>query len=371
MRYVDEYRAPDAVRVLLDRVSGLLQEIAPASPLQIMEFCGGHTHAIFRFGLHQTLPEGSVEWVHGPGCPVCVLPRESIDTAIDLARRPGVTLTTFGDVLRVPGTRQSLLQAAAEGADVRVVYSPLDALALAREHPDREIVFLAIGFETTMPATALTLLQAVREGLGNFSLLCRHITTPAAVRAVLQGPDPALDGVIAPGHVATVLGSAAFDFIPRDYRLPVVVSGFEPVDLLHALERLLLQRLEGRCAVENGYARAVREQGLPPALDAIGRVYELRGEAGWRGLGRIADSAVRLRTEYADFDAERRFGSRPTPASGEEPLPCGEVMRGRLRPPQCPWFGTRCRPDAPLGALMVSAEGACAAYHRYRGSSAP
>ncbi|WP_022948160.1 hydrogenase formation protein HypD [Methylohalobius crimeensis] len=363
MQLVDEFRDPAKGRALVEAIRSRLEAIAPARPLQIMEFCGGHTHAIFRYGLNQMLPE-AVEWVHGPGCPVCVLPRERVDAAVEMARRPEVIFTSFGDALRVPGSAGSLREAGAEGADVRVVYSPLDALEIARRHPDREVVFFAIGFETTMPATALTVLRAEAEEIPNFSLLCHHITTPAAVRAILDDPDLSLDGIVAPGHVASVVGADTFRFIPTEYRVPTVVSGFEPLDILQSLWMVLGQLEAGKCRLENQYRRVVNEQGSRAGRAAIERVYELAEHSRWRGLGEIDRSGVRLRPNYARFDAERRFGLVSHVAE-EEALPCGEVLKGRLKPRQCPHFGGRCRPEAPLGALMVSSEGACAAYFRY------
>ncbi|BCX89660.1 hydrogenase expression/formation protein HypD [Methylomarinovum tepidoasis] len=365
MRHLDEYRDPVAVRRVTARIRESLARLAPARPLQIMEFCGGHTHAIYRYGLHDLLPD-TLEWVHGPGCPVCVLPRERIDAAVELARRPEVILTTFGDVLRVPGTAASLQSVRGQGADVRVVYSPLDALALARREPRRQVVFFAVGFETTAPATAFTVLQAAAEGVANFSVLCQHITSPQVLRTLLDDPDLHLDGIVAPGHVCTVVGAGAFAFVAGEYRLPIVVSGFEPLDLLQSLALLLQQRLEGRCELENQYRRAVTAAGNPAALEAIEQVFEPAPQAAWRGLGAIPDSSLRLRPAYAAFDAERRFGLAGEGASEAETLPCGEVLKGRLRPGQCPHFGNRCRPESPLGALMVSSEGACAAWYRYR-----
>ncbi|HHH39945.1 MAG TPA: hydrogenase formation protein HypD, partial [Sedimenticola sp.] len=350
---------------LVDRIGALLERLKPTRPLQIMEFCGGHTNTIFRYGLHQLLPE-TIEWVHGPGCPVCVLPRERIDVAVGLTRQPGVILTTFGDALRVPGSEMSLLEARSRGADVRVVYSPLDALELAHREPQHQVVFFAIGFETTAPATAFTLLQAAAEGVSNFSVLCQHVTSPEAVRALLADPDLRLDGIIAPGHVSTVLGADAFAFIAGEYGIPVVVSGFEPLDLLQSLAMLLRQLAEGRCELENQYRRAVIGPGNRAALAAMEKVFEVAPDSAWRGFGRIPASSLRLRDAFARFDAERRFGSR-TAAIAEESLPCGEVLKGRLRPGQCPHFGKSCRPETQLGALMVSSEGACAAWYRYRG----
>lgn len=363
MKFVDDFRNPDLALPLVAQIEALLARINPSRPLQIMEFCGGHTHAIFRYGLHQLLPQ-AIEWVHGPGCPVCVLPRERVDACIEIARQPKVILTTFGDAVRVPGTELSLADARAAGCQIQVVYSPLDALALSRRYPDREVVFFALGFETTMPATALTVLQAAKQGIGNFSVLCQHITTPAAVRSVLSDPDLVLDGILGPGHVSTVLGARAFQFIAEEFAIPVVISGFEPLDILQSLWLLLKQIDEGRSQVDNQYRRAVTDWGNPAGLAAIERVFELSDHCQWRGLGGIPRSGVRLRHCYAGFDAERRFGVVAGNVR-EENLPCGEVLKGRLKPWQCPHFVADCRPDSPLGALMVSSEGACSAYHRY------
>ena len=352
MRFVDEFRDPHKVRCLLRQIEHRLSQIQ--RPLQIMEFCGGHTHTIFRYGLEQLLPS-SLELVHGPGCPVCVLPRERVDVALELAAQPEVIFTTFGDALRVPGSRQSLQQAKASGADIRTVYSPLDALALARQHPQREVVFFALGFETTMPATALTLAQAEREGIGNFSLLCHHVSTPPILRRLLQDPDLSLDGFIAPGHVSMVIGTQTFGFVAVDYRKPIVVAGFEPLDLLHALWMVLNQIAQAEAKVENQYTRVVANQGIPAAMAAVKRVFEYTG----------SDADVRLREPYAAFDAERRFGladpSETDPLGGV----CGNVLKGALHPRDCAAFGTRCTPQHPLGASMVSAEGACAACYTH------
>ncbi len=369
MRYLSEFRDPEKVRGWVQKVERSLARLpVPDLRLPIMEFCGGHTHAVFRYGLHQLLPE-VIEWVHGPGCPVCVLPRQAIDLACALAGDPKVILASFGDAVRVPGTSGSLLAAKAQGADVRIVYSPLDALKLARRHPEREVVFFAIGFETTQPATALTILQAEREGVTNFSVLCRHIITGAAIRAVLSDPELRLAGIIAPGHVATVIGAQAFSFIPREFGLPTVVSGFEPLDLIQALWLVLEQLAAGRCELENQYRRSVQFCGNRAAQKAIAEVFVPLAEAEWRGLGVLAGSGVRINERYCAFDAERRFALKASSAA-EEPLPCGKVVSGKLKPLACPYFGTRCRPEAPLGALMVSSEGACAAWYRYRKFSA-
>lgn len=366
MRYVDEFRDPAHARSLYRAIERTLDRIPSARerPLQLMEFCGGHTHTLFRYGIQQALPE-RIELVHGPGCPVCVLPMGRVDDAVALARRPEVILATFGDAMRVPGSEGSLLQARAAGADVRMVYSPLDALALARAHPEREVVFFALGFETTMPSTALTVLQAEREGIDNFSLFCNHITTVPTLKAILDSPDLRLDGFVAPGHVSMVVGTAPFAFVARDYRKPIVITGFEPLDVLQAILMLLEQLADGRCAVENQYARVVAEGGNAPALEAMLRVFEVREFFEWRGLGSIDHSGVGLREAYATFDAERRFPIRRLKVADPKSCQCGEVLKGVLRPWQCKVFGRACTPETPLGALMVSSEGACAAYYQH------
>ncbi len=366
MKYVDEFRDPERARRLVAAIAALVAEIPTCRerPLYIMEVCGGHTHAIFKFGIEGMLPK-EIELVHGPGCPVCVLPMGRVDDCVALAETPGVIFTTFGDAMRVPGSRKSLLQAKAEGADVRMVYSPLDALAIARRHPDREVVFFGLGFETTMPATALTILQAEREGIRNFSVFCNHITIIPTIKAILDSPDMQLDGFLGPGHVSAVIGTRPYRFIPEIYGRPVVIAGFEPLDILHALWRVLVQIRDGRPCVENQYRRVVREEGNPAALAAIERVFELREFFEWRGLGSIDHSGVRIRDAYARFDAERRFSIPALKIADPRSCQCGEVLKGVLKPWQCKVFGTACTPETPLGALMVSSEGACAAWYQY------
>lgn len=366
MQYVDEFRDPARARALVSRITELAGRITRprGRPLQIMEFCGGHTHTIFRYGIEQMLPEG-IEMVHGPGCPVCVLPMGRVDDCIAIAERPEVIFTTFGDAMRVPGSRKSLLQAKAEGADVRMVYSPLDALALARRNPEREVVFFALGFETTMPSTALTVQQARRDGVRNFSLFCNHITTVPTIKAILDSPDMQIDGFLAPGHVSMVVGSSPFDFVARDYQRPIVITGFEPLDILQSLWMLLGQLAEGRCEVENQYARVVPEGGNMAGLSAIADVFELRDFFEWRGLGSIDHSGVRMRDAYADFDAERKFAVPNLRIADPKSCQCGEVLKGTLRPWDCKVYGRACTPSTPLGALMVSSEGACAAYYNH------
>jgi hydrogenase expression/formation protein HypD len=329
-----------------------------------MEFCGGHTHTIFRYGLQQLLPEW-VELVHGPGCPVCVLPMGRVDDCIALAERPEVILASFGDALRVPGSQGSLLAAKARGADVRIVYSPLDALDLARKNPEREVIFFALGFETTMPSTALTVLAAAADGIRNFSLFCNHITTLPTIKAILDSPDMSIDGFLAPGHVAMVIGARPFDFVADSYHKPIVITGFEPLDILQAIWMLLSQLGDERAEVENQYARAVEEDGNPRALEAISRVYQIREFFEWRGLGSIDHSGIGLRDAYAAYDAERKFGIRRLKIADPKACQCGEVLKGVIRPPECKVFGKGCTPETPMGALMVSSEGACAAYYKF------
>ncbi|MEO5883504.1 MAG: hydrogenase formation protein HypD [Caldimonas sp.] len=366
MKYVDEFQDPLAARALLQRIDLLAPQIARGRtrPLQVMEVCGGHTHTIFKYGIAALLPP-SLELVHGPGCPVCVLPMGRVDDCIALAEEPGVIFTTFGDAMRVPGSKKSLLQARADGADVRMVYSPLDALKIARENPKREVVFFALGFETTMPSTAFTVLRAQAEGVRNFSVFCNHITIVPTIKAVLDSPELMLDGFLGPGHVSMVIGSRPYEFIPQHYGKPIVIAGFEPLDILQSIWMLLRQLQEGRCEVENQYARAVPEGGNPQSLTATGRVFELREFFEWRGLGSIDHSGVRLKKEFADFDAERRFATPNIRIADPKSCQCGEVLKGVIKPWQCKVFGSACTPETPIGALMVSSEGACAAHYAH------
>jgi hydrogenase expression/formation protein HypD len=329
-----------------------------------MEVCGGHTHSIYRYGIDGLLPE-SVELVHGPGCPVCVLPMGRVDDGIAIAHEPNVTLTCFGDMMRVPGSHGSLLEAKAEGADVRMVYSPLDALAIARDNPEREVVFFAIGFETTAPSTALTLKRARAEGVANFWCMCNHVTIVPPLRALLESPDLRVDGFVGPGHVSSVVGARPFQFIPADYGRPLVISGFEPLDVLQSIQMLLAQLAGGRCEVENQYRRVVPWEGNPAALAVMGEVFELRPHFEWRGLGFISQSALRLSDAYADLDAERRFAVPGVRVADPKACQCGEVLKGVIKPWQCKVFGTACTPERPIGTCMVSPEGACAAYYSY------
>ncbi|WP_413720829.1 hydrogenase formation protein HypD [Silicimonas sp. MF1-12-2] len=377
MRYVQEFRDPKAAKGVLAAIARVADEIGATreQPIHIMEICGGHTHAIFRYGLDKLVHE-AIEFIHGPGCPVCVLPRARVDECIELAERPEVIFTTFGDAMRVPGTKRSLLQAKADGADIRIVYSPLDALELARRNPEREVVFFGLGFETTTPSTALSIQQAAREELTNFSVFCNHITVPPPIRALLNDPHMVLDGFVGPGHVSMVIGTHPYDFIAEDYGKPLVVSGFEPLDLLQSVLMVLIQIRDGRSEIENQYARVVPEHGNPVSLAAIADVYEPRPTFEWRGLGEIDESGLRVRDAYATFDAEAKFGIGYGASSGrvrvEEPegAACGAVMTGRCKPTDCPQFGKGCTPEMPLGALMVSSEGACAAYYQYGGARA-
>jgi hydrogenase expression/formation protein HypD len=366
MKFVDEYRDPKAARALLREIEASAQRLgrSPARPLQVMEVCGGHTHSIFRYGLKDLVP-AAIEFVHGPGCPVCVLPMGRVDDCLAIARQPDVIFTTFGDAMRVPGSKGSLLQARADGADVRMVYSPLDALALAQQHPEREVVFFALGFETTMPSTAMTVLEAERLGVRNFSLFCNHITIVPTIKAILDSPGMTIDGFLGPGHVAMVSGTAPFEFIARDYMRPLVISGFEPTDILQSLLMVLRQIEAGQARVENQYARLVDARGNAAALDAITRVFELREFFEWRGLGSIDHSGVRMRAAYAAYDAERKFAVPGARIADPKSCQCGEVLKGAIKPPQCKVFGRACTPQTPLGALMVSSEGACAAYYQF------
>ncbi len=368
MKYVDEFRDGEKARVLVKEIHDLMSTMDTPKdrPLHIMEVCGGHTHSIFRYGVEGMLPK-TIELVHGPGCPVCVLPMGRVDDCVSIAERPEVIFTTFGDAMRVPGSKVSLLQAKADGADVRMVYSPMDALALARKHRDREIVFFGLGFETTMPSTALTILQAEREGVTNFSVFCNHITIVPTIKAILDSPDIRIDGFLGPGHVSMVVGTRPYEFIARYYRKPMVVAGFEPLDILQSIWMVVKQIKDGRCEIENQYARVVPDEGNAAALKAVSEVYELREFFEWRGLGSIDHSGVRLRDDYARFDAERKFAVPNLKITDPKSCQCGEVLKGAIKPWQCKVFGSACTPHSPLGALMVSSEGACAAYYQYGG----
>jgi hydrogenase expression/formation protein HypD len=361
VKYLTEFRSGEYARSLAHELAGLVE---PGEQVKIMEVCGGHTHAIYRHGLEDLVPT-EVEFVHGPGCPVCVIPMGRVDDAIALAERPEVVFATFGDMMRVPGARGSLLEAKARGADVRMVYSPLDALELARRHPGREVVFFAIGFETTAPATAVTLLRARAEQIDNFSVFCNHVTIAPPLRAILETPGLRLDAFLAPGHVSTVTGTRVYDFIASDYARPVVVTGFEPLDILQAVGMVLRQLREGRCMVENQYTRAVRDDGNPQALAALAETMRLRESFEWRGLGPIPFSGLRLAPAFAAWDAEHRFELPGARVADPQACQCAEVLVGAIKPPECRVFGTACTPERPLGTCMVSSEGACAAYYSY------
>ena len=362
MKYVDEFRDPAAAKELVLAIGKLSDRLG--RKLRFMEICGGHTHTIYRHGLEQLMPEG-VEFVHGPGCPVCVIPMGRVDDAQWLATRPGVIFTTFGDMMRVPGTQGSLIQAQARGADVRFVYSPLDALKIAQDNPDREVVFFAVGFETTAPSTVVTLARAAALDVANFSVFCNHVLINPPLRAILDSDNLHLDGFIGPGHVATVVGSDHFRFIPQEYHLPIVVTGFEPLDILQAVDMLLTQYAQGRCAVKNQYARVVRPEGNPTALALMDEVLAVRDTFEWRGLGWIPRSGYTLSESYARFDAEKRFDLPGARVADHPACQCGAVLTGRIKPWQCRVFGTGCTPEKPIGTCMVSPEGACAAYYTF------
>jgi hydrogenase expression/formation protein HypD len=354
------FRDPDAARAVADAIHA-----RSTRPVRLMEFCGGHTHAILRFGIPNILPP-TVELRSGPGCPVCVTATADLDRAIALAQMPEVILTTFGDMIRVPGSQASLAQAKAEGADVRVVYSPLDALHIARQNPDRPVIFLGVGFETTAPMVASAVLAAEAERVENFFILSTHKLTPPATRAILDAGEVALDGIIGPGHVTTVIGSGAWRFLPDDYRIPVAIAGFEPLDILRAVLSLVEMAEEDQPGVANTYARSVCPEGNTAARQALEQVFEVT-DAEWRGFGTVPASALRPREAYARFDAAQRFPVEVAPTREPPGCRCGEILRGVLIPTECPLFAKACTPQRPIGPCMVSAEGACAAYHQYGG----
>ena len=356
MRYLSEYRDADIARPLIERIRK-----TASRPWTLMEVCGGQTHTIVRQGLDELL-DGVVEMIHGPGCPVCVTPLEQIDKALQLAARPGVIFTSFGDMLRVPGSDCDLQQVRSRGGQVRIVYSPLDALELAQRNPDSEVVFFAVGFETTAPANAMAVWRARELGVTNFSILVSHVTVPPAMAAIMQSPDNRVNAFLAAGHVCAVMGWTEYEPLAERYRVPIVVTGFEIIDILEGILMAVRQLEEGRHVVENQYVRSVRREGTPPARERIEDVFELVDRK-WRGIGEIPMSGLRLRSEFAAYDAERKFGLGGIVV--DEPTECraGDVLTGRLKPTKCAAFGTRCTPDHPLGALMVSSEGACAAYY--------
>ncbi len=359
MKFIDEYRDPDAAQ----RYSAALHRITSRA-WTLMEVCGGQTHAIVKFGVDELLPP-LVRLVHGPGCPVCVTPLELIEKAIEIASRPNVMFCSFGDMLRVPGRSQDLLSVKAAGGDVRIVYSPLDALKLAREMPGRDVVFFAVGFETTAPANAMAVYQAARQGIGNFSVLVSHVLVPPAMEAILSSSTNLVQGFLAAGHVCAIMGFAEYEPLAAKYRVPIVVTGFEPLDLLQGVYMCVRQLEDGRAEVENQYARAVRREGNVPAQETMREVFEVVPRK-WRGIGEIPRSGLGLREPYRAFDAEVKFGVADRAI--DEPAECisGLVLQGLRKPNECSAFGTRCTPEQPLGATMVSSEGACAAYYRYR-----
>jgi hydrogenase expression/formation protein HypD len=361
MKFVDEFRDASLGRALATEILSLVE---PGRHYKLMEVCGGHTHSIYKYGVDDLLP-ANVELVHGPGCPVCVIPMGRVDDGIALAHIDGVIFTCFGDMMRVPGSAGSLLDAKAAGADVRMVYSPLDALRIARSNPDREVIFFAIGFETTAPSTALTLRRARAEGVPNFSVMCNHVTIVPPLRALMESPDLRLDGFIGPGHVSTIVGARPFRFIPDEYRRPVVIAGFEPLDILQAVAMILHQLRDGRCEVENQYTRVVPYEGNLRALEVMAQVFELRPHFEWRGLGFISHSGLKLSPAYREFDAEDRFSVPGVRVADPKACQCGEVLKGVIKPWECKVFGTACTPEHPIGTCMVSSEGACAAYYNF------
>ena len=360
MKYVDEFRNGNLAR----RMATEITNISKGQKFKFMEVCGGHTHTIFKHGIEDILPE-NIEMIHGPGCPVCVLPMGRIDDAIAIAKTEGTIFTTFGDMMRVPGSQGSLLDAKAAGADVRFIYSPLDALKIARQNPKKEVVFFAIGFETTAPSTAVTLLQAKNEEIHNFSVFCNHVTIIPTIKAILDSPDLRLDGFIGPGHVSMVIGLRTYQFIARDYQKPVVISGFEPLDIIQSILMLLKQYQTGKVVVENQYKRVVRPEGNLQSLEVIAQTMELRPYFEWRGLGFITHSALKIRSDFAQWDAEERFEVPGLQVADPKACQCGEVLKGVIKPWECKVFGTACTPETPIGSCMVSPEGACAAYFNY------
>ncbi|MGI9419478.1 MAG: hydrogenase formation protein HypD [Geminicoccaceae bacterium] len=359
MKFRDEFRDAEAARACLRMI-----EKTVTRPWSIMEICGGQTHAILRYGLDQLLPD-AITLIHGPGCPVCVTPTEVIDKAIDIARRPNVILCSFGDMLRVPGSEADLLQVKSTGGDVRIVYSPLDALAIAKTNPDRDTVFLAVGFETTAPANAMAAYQARADGLENFSMLVAHVLVPPAIEALLDGGNDHIDGFLAAGHVCTIMGTEEYQPLAERHRVPIVVTGFEPIDILTGVLHCIRQLESGRAEVENVYGRAVRTDGNPHARALMREVFEVQPKR-WRGLGEIPASGLGLGPAYRDFDAEMRFGRADGRAVDQDVCIAGDILRGRKKPPDCPAFCKGCTPEHPLGVTMVSSEGACSAYYRYR-----
>ncbi|MHB8623438.1 MAG: hydrogenase formation protein HypD [Sulfuricaulis sp.] len=369
MKYISEFRDK---RVAAALAAALTREVDPARAYSLMEFCGGHTHAIFRYGVQDLLP-ANVNLVHGPGCPVCVLPIGRLDMAIELAEIPDVILCSYGDMLRVPGSRKrSLLKSRAQGKDVRMVYSCEEAIRIAQQHPEREVIFFAIGFETTTPPTAVAIQQAHKLGLKNFSVFCNHVLTPSAIQSILDSPDVRklgtvrVDGFIGPSHVSTIIGSRPYDYFSREYQRPVVIAGFEPLDVLQAIRMLVQQLNEGRAEVENQFTRGVTHQGNLKAQNIVADVFELRRTFEWRGLGVVPYSGLRIKKKYAAFDTEVRFPLTQKPVHENQACECGAILRGVKKPTDCKIFGTVCTPQSPIGSCMVSSEGACAAFYKYR-----
>ncbi|OIR40481.1 hydrogenase formation protein HypD [Corynebacterium sp. NML120713] len=367
MKFVDEFRDPAAARQLIATIEEQAKQLD--RPIKLMEICGGHTHTIYRYGLENLLPD-SIDLVHGPGCPVCVIPMGRVDDALWLANQPDVILTTFGDMMRVPGSEESLLQARARGCDVRFVYSPLDSLKIAEENPDKHVIFFAIGFETTTPSTAVTLTAAKQRDIPNFSVFSNHVTIEPPLRAIANGGVSEVDGFIGPGHVATVVGTKAFDFLAEEFNRPVSVCGFEPLDILQGVAQLLEQFTSGDIAagkarVQNQYARVVRPEGNPSAQALLDRVFDIRDEFEWRGLGTLPHSGMAISEEFAKWDAERIFDVPGNRVEDPAACECGSVLTGHIKPWQCKVFGTACTPDTPIGTCMVSPEGACAAYYNF------
>jgi hydrogenase expression/formation protein HypD len=368
LKYIDEFRARELAQAL---AKAIRRDADPQRQYRLMEFCGGHTHAIFRYGIPDLMPP-NVHFIHGPGCPVCVLPTGRIDSAIWLAEARGVILCSYGDMLRVPASdRKSLLRVKAAGADIRMVYSTQDALKIARANPQQEVVFFAIGFETTTPPTAVAIQQAAAEGLDNFSVFCNHVLTPAAIQNILESPEVRaigrvrIDGFLGPAHVSTVIGSQPYEFFAEEFEKPVVIAGFEPLDVMQSALMLIRQLNEGRHEVENEYTRVVTREGNRKAKSLVAEVFELRRAFEWRGLGLVPYSALRIKQAYAGFDAERRFDIRATDARDVKGCECPAIIRGVKKPTDCKLFGTVCTPDNPMGSCMVSSEGACAAYWSY------
>jgi hydrogenase expression/formation protein HypD len=364
MKYLDEFGDADLAQGLLDDIRATVTR-----PWALMEVCGGQTHTIIRNGIDQLLPEG-VEMIHGPGCPVCVTPLEILDRALAIAAKPGVVFCSFGDMIRVPGSQEDLFAVKSRGGDIRVVYSPLDALRIARENPDKQVVFFGVGFETTAPANAMTVKLAREQGIENFSLLVSHVLVPPAIRAIMDAPTCRVQGFLAAGHVCTVMGLSEYEPLVERYRVPIVATGFEPLDVLEGIRRVLHQLEDGRAELDNAYPRAVQAQGNPVARAVVREVFE-PCDRQWRGIGMIPQSGWRLSPAYSGFDAEKRFAVTGIVTQESPECRAGEVLQGLIKPNECAAFGTRCTPRAPLGAPMVSSEGACAAYHQFRRLDTP